>query len=242
MHVAAQYLAAAGISFLDKKNDDSHTNLGWDGINYRLTTHAFDKSSFRVGLNIKTGHLEWFKEGVIVSTIDLQKSIHSEVLAWFDDLVEKQAVGRKYCYEFHYELPYAKVSFDDSFSFDKADSQVFGNLLTIAQNAFEGFLSENGLESPIRVWPHHFDIGIYTKLSEELFMGAGLAIPDALVDDHYYYATGWKSGSAVSTDTFTGLDRGEWRKDWAGATLPSKGITVEGATRFLNQAREVFDK
>lgn len=29
MHLASQYLAAAAISFVPKKDDDSHTNLGW---------------------------------------------------------------------------------------------------------------------------------------------------------------------------------------------------------------------
>ena len=29
MHIAAQYLAAAGISFLEKQPDDSHTNVGF---------------------------------------------------------------------------------------------------------------------------------------------------------------------------------------------------------------------
>ena len=30
IHLAAQYLAAAGISFLEKRDDDSHTNLGFN--------------------------------------------------------------------------------------------------------------------------------------------------------------------------------------------------------------------
>jgi hypothetical protein len=30
LHIAAQYLAAANMSFLEKKADDSHTNLGFN--------------------------------------------------------------------------------------------------------------------------------------------------------------------------------------------------------------------
>jgi hypothetical protein len=37
MHLASQYLAAAGLSFVKKQDDDSHTNLGFNtekGIMY----------------------------------------------------------------------------------------------------------------------------------------------------------------------------------------------------------------
>lgn len=39
MHLAAQYLAAAGISFVAKEDDDSHTNLGFSAETGSMTTH-----------------------------------------------------------------------------------------------------------------------------------------------------------------------------------------------------------
>ena len=41
LHLAAQYLAAGGISFIEKKSDDSHTNLAWNKTENRMTTHVF---------------------------------------------------------------------------------------------------------------------------------------------------------------------------------------------------------
>ena len=40
LYLAAQYLAAAGISFLEKKEDDSHTNLAFNSNNAQLSSRV----------------------------------------------------------------------------------------------------------------------------------------------------------------------------------------------------------
>ena len=59
MHLAAQYLAAAGISFVEKKADDSHTNLGWSIDKQRLETHSLSTDGDVLALNYNTFSLEW---------------------------------------------------------------------------------------------------------------------------------------------------------------------------------------
>ena len=241
LHIAAQYLAAIGISFVAKQADDSHTNLGWDGI--KITTHSFGEGNFQVGFNLKSQSLEWIKNGVITNVIDLNESNHGAVLNWFSEQVNANNINEAFQYKFHYELPYEKIKVNDSFSFDSSEVLKYSQYLTTAQKAFETFLASNKLESPIRIWPHHFDLGIYTKLSNNLFLGAGLAIPDSLVDDLYYYASGWLDGNAISTKAFSGLSNGNWRSsDWDGATLPSKNINVNEVIDFLNQVKIRFLK
>ena len=48
MHIAAQYLAAAGISILEKQPDDSHTNVGFSVEDRTLFTRPL-LSSFPGG-------------------------------------------------------------------------------------------------------------------------------------------------------------------------------------------------
>lgn len=240
IHLASQYLAAAGISFLPKQDDDSHTNFGWDVNNSRLSTHSFGSDNSQIGLNFKTGELEWLKGNAITSKISLNGSTHSEVLTWINDASVQSGLGKGYDYNFHYELPYPALQDNDSFKIDLNDSAEYAKQLSTANTAMETFLAENKLSSPIRVWPHHFDLGIYAELSEGLFTAAGLAVPDTMVDELYFYASAYKKNEEVPTDSFSGLKLGEWRKDWQGATLPSAKIGAEDALTFLNETKVQF--
>ena len=53
MHLAAQYLAAAGISFLEKKDDDSHTNLGFSIKDQCLYTHTLSRKRRRIRFRLQ---------------------------------------------------------------------------------------------------------------------------------------------------------------------------------------------
>jgi hypothetical protein len=241
LHVAAQYLSAAGISFLEKKEDDSHTNLGWNSAKSSMETHVFGNGN-QLAINLTTGYLEWLTNGLETESIDLQKNTHVSILAWIREMAAKNEIKQAYNYQFHYELPYPVITDNDKLSFKVQALNELIALLDIGQNTFEAFLSENDLASPIRIWSHHFDLGIYTGLNSEnsLFMGAGLAIPDSLVDDFYYYAAAYNNGADIVTKNMTGLTIGDWRSVWNGATLAANQIDTKKATNFLNEARKEF--
>jgi hypothetical protein len=44
MYLLAQYLAAAGISFLEKKDDDSHSNLGFSIENSSMYSRPLNEN------------------------------------------------------------------------------------------------------------------------------------------------------------------------------------------------------
>ena len=48
MHLTAQYLAAAGISFVAKKDDDSHTNVGFSIEKTCIETHKWFIENSRI--------------------------------------------------------------------------------------------------------------------------------------------------------------------------------------------------
>ncbi|MFT5819810.1 MAG: hypothetical protein ACI8ZM_001035 [Crocinitomix sp.] len=242
LHLAAQYLAAAGISFLNKEPDDSHTNLGWNSDKKRMETHAFGSGNHQLAINIDTAHLEWLEDGLVTESLDLQQSTHTTILTWISELVKKNELKEQYNYQFHYDLPYAAIADNDKLTFNADAIDEIIARLNIAQKAFETFLDETGLTSPIRIWPHHLDLGIYTGLNSDgtTFMGAGLAIPDSLVDDLYYYVSAYNNDSEVVTKNFSQLAIGEWRSDWNGATLSSSQVDGHTALKFLNEVKGGF--
>ncbi len=74
-------------------------------------------------------------------------------------------------------------------------------------------------------------------------MGAGLAIPDSISDDLYFYSSGYLNGETLGSQGFAKPPMGEWGKGgFNGAVLESAGVAEEQAFEFLNHSRNNFLK
>jgi len=96
---------------------------------------------------------------------------------------------------------------------------LYSNARFVMRHASKAFESAD----EIRIWPHHFDIGTYIPLNEEgsKAIGMGLAIPDSVVNDFYFYIYGWQRDVVIDLSKFTPLSVGEWKTgDWNGGALP----------------------
>lgn len=240
MHLAAQYLAAAGISFVNKKDDDSHTNLGWSIEKKQLETHPLSENGDVLILNYKTFSLEWISEKTKDSFL-LDNKTHKQVLEWLVSSADK-FLGKKYTYDFHYDLPY---SIEGSFTYKLEVSELkkLAGLRTLAQISIEKTLKETELESSIRVWPHHFDSGAYASLTKDIAVGFGLAVPDSMVNEHYFYISGYKGHAGLDTSKFDSLSLGEWKNDgFKGAVLPTTKINEEQVVKFFTEAINTYKK
>jgi len=236
MHLAAQYLAAAGISFLDKKDDDSHTNLGFNTDNGYLETHLLSKNNDQLRLSYEKFSLEW-KSDSGVRTFSLDGASHKEVMEWIKE-TSTALLNKEYNYNFHYELPY---NIDDSYTFNltnPSDLKELMHLRILTQFSLEKINKANELESEIRVWPHHFDTGIYATLPDSsVSIGLGLAIPDSLCDEHYLYASGYNTSGQISTSKFENLTKGRWNNEgFNGAILPASKLEEVEGIDFFNEA------
>jgi hypothetical protein len=243
MHLAAQYLAAAAISFVEKKEDDSHTNLGFDSESGRMSTHPLSDSGDTLSLNYNTFALDW-NSSTNVESIQLDGASHKEVLAWLTKLSQEK-IGKSYTYSFHYDVPY---SIADTTVFTMSDSAELKRLLQLrilTQAILEQTLLENNMQSEIRVWPHHFDTGAFTALPNkpDIAVSFGLAIPDTLSSAHYLYISGYKGHDGISTQGFDALTKGEWKDDgFKGAILPADHIGVSEGVQFFKEAIDQYKK
>lgn len=238
MYLAAQYLAAAGISFLDKKEDDSHTNLQFISENASLNSRPLNEQDNVLSLNYERFTLEW-KNPVATSSLRLDGSTHRHIVDWIDVKASDASIAVPYKYNFHYDLPY---NIKDNFTFKLLDSNRLSELThlrILAQLVLEKFLNNQGLISEIRVWPHHFDTGAYATTDKKLIdaVGLGLAIPDAIVGEHYFYISGYKNNKAIDPGGMAPLVHGHWHnKGFVGAVLPAMGATVQEALAFFEDA------
>ena len=107
MHLAAQYLAAAGISFLDKREDDSHTNLGFDTDCGIVSTHPLSKNNDSLSLDYKKFTLVWNSSNESTS-FRLDGATHQQIVEWISEVSQK-FLGKQYDYKFHYDLPLSLI-------------------------------------------------------------------------------------------------------------------------------------
>lgn len=239
MHLAAQYLAAAGISFVAKKDDDSHTNLGFSIAKSYMETHPFSENGDVLSLDYKNFSLNWNSESGSTS-FSLVGATHVNALSWLKE-TSNTFLKKSYQYEFHYELPY---EITDGFKFELVDKNILAELLQLrilAQSTLEEVLKVGNLDSPIRTWPHHFDSGAYSSLNENIAIGFGLAIPDSVCSGHYFYISGYKGHEALSTEGFKALSNGQWKDEgFKGAILPASKIEKSMAVLFFKEAIENY--
>jgi hypothetical protein len=236
MHLAAQYLAAAGISFLEKKPDDSHTNLGFDTENGCLYTHTLSENGDVLCLDYESFALKW-KSNQETTTFNLDGASHAEVLKWLTD-TSKAFLNKTYQYQFHYDLPYA---IDDAFTFKLLDVnklKALKHLRILAQLVLKNIDKQYSLDASIRIWPHHFDTGIYSPLPDsDITIGLGLAIPDTVCNKHYLYISGYKNGGTIDTSQLPKLESGEWKSDgFTGAILNADTIVESEGVAFFEEA------
>ena len=236
IHLAAQFLATAGISFVRKEDDDSHTNMGWSIEKQELYSRLLSEKEGQLSLNLKTFSLVWTR-GDKKSEFALNGKTHLEARTWVKTET-KASIFMIYIYHLHYELPYPAISDDYVYKLSsKPEMKKVANLFDVSQVAFEKVLKKQELESELRVWPHHFDMGAYATIRDSLALGFGLAIPDDKVDDFYYYVSGYEGKDSIETEGFKTLSIGEWQSgEWNAATLKATGTTEEEAVKFLNEA------
>ncbi|WP_299218494.1 hypothetical protein [uncultured Aquimarina sp.] len=242
MHFAAQYLAAAGISFVDKKDDDSHTNLGFSVEKGILYTRNLDNKPIVLSLNYDLFELEWNNTSS-KNTLKLDGTSHAEVLQWLKRMTANSEMSKPYSYDIHYELPY---QITDDYVFKLQDISALQQLKKYRVLAYEiirEFLDRNKLYSEIRIWPHHFDTGAFAPLEDEagLAIGLGLAIPDEAHNEYYFYISAYQGHDSVETINFKPLSLGEWKNEgFKGAVLPVTGVNKNNGVTFFEEALTAY--
>ena len=242
IHRAAQYLAAAGKSFLEHKEDDSHTNLGFDIKSDTLETWPFDDQGLKLGLNYRTFSLIWKSDEGELLSLPLSDKSHEQVLVWIRKSTNSLGIPEPYSFELHYDLPYEDITPD--YTYNQPAASALEGLIryrTIAQRSQESIVQSESLDTDIRIWPHHFDTGGYVQHSESIGIGFGMAIPDSLVDDFYLYTSGYRGHEGIDTLGFKDLDQGSWlNSNFKGAVLRMTAVREEEAIAFFKETLAVY--
>lgn len=243
VHLAAQYLAMAGKSFLPPKEDDSHTNIGFIPETETLETMPLHPSGQKLVFDYSDFSLKW--ESNVTHSFPLDGKSHEEVIVWINTMVALSPLTQRYVYELHYELPYSALG---DFKFELADPSQLKELLRLRKlghAVLQSFLEQENLPSDICIWPHHFDTGAFMPLDDGSgkSIGLGLAIPDSICDEHYFYISGYLGHNALDVSNFNALTHGTWDpKQLKGALLPASNRNTKGAAQFFRETLRAYTR
>ncbi|WP_299228311.1 hypothetical protein [uncultured Psychroserpens sp.] len=239
MHLVAQYLATSAISFIEKKDDDSHTNLGW--MAHKLETHKFLNGG-KLSLSYDDFSLVWTHDNGEKEQYFLNEKNHKQITDWITQISKNSGLEKSYRYDLHYELPYDKV--ENSTLFRLTDQNRLNQLIgyrNLAQKVLKTILESNKFASTIRIWPHHFDTGAFVNVTDDLSIGLGMAMPDSLMNDFYFYVSGYHGDDAVIVKQPYSLSNGNYyNDDWKGFALSLKNIKKATAIRFCQEAIDIY--
>ncbi|AXT19127.1 hypothetical protein D7030_14115 [Flavobacteriaceae bacterium AU392] len=244
MHLAAQYLATAGISFIEKRDDDSHTNLGWVSNLASLQTHPLNSTGDVLSLNYNSFSLEWLVNNTVTNHFSLHKKTHKNIVEWISKTSEEHGITIPYAYKLHYDLPYKAITDDYVFELkNRNELDVLISYRTLAQQAIEFTLKNYNLITDIRIWPHHFDTGSFFVDSNGIGIGVGMAIPDNMINDFYLYVSGYKGHDNIELSNTKEIKYGRYyNNEWKGIALPITGINKEIAINFYENAINNYTK
>ncbi|MDT8392916.1 MAG: hypothetical protein RQ761_03670 [Bacteroidales bacterium] len=232
LHWLSQLIAKVNKAFVTEKTDDSHTNLYYDPVGDKLTGRWIESPQGEIlfSLNLETMQFEW-----------LDKTLKSQqAFTIFDKSIqqlEKDAANypAKFGMEadavfkpLHFTIPdygIKSISEKDISEEGFAAWKFYRQLANEVCHALPGYLQ---VEGEVRIWPHHFDTGIYAQLTDNLSIGFGLAMKDDMAGNAYFYLSAYKSSGSINYVDLPELSRGQWETGaWKGAILRLDEIPVD---------------
>ncbi len=240
LHQLAQTIAKFNRCFADFASDDSHTNLTFDPIGHRLLGRwvEVEEACFILSLELERFEFQifdrnWSKQWAI----GVEGKSQTEVEAAIKPLILELGLNPKgFIHPLHYEIPVYHFS-DQAFTpLDEAAARQWATYRSLAQDASFHLLNHLQMEAEIRIWPHHFDTGIYLEPNPKVGIGFGLAMEDELVHSPYFYCRAYPlDGSHLDYSGFGQLPIGEWlvQDQWQGAVLRLEAASTQSLYRFI---------
>lgn len=227
MHYASQYLAAVANTFLPIEDDDSQAQLQWLSDNQVLATKKFQHGSLQVIINPYNYAIEIVKNGKMLSSLGLANTGHQEIMGWLIDYFSMMGTKEEVKWSFQYSLPFHEKAATYAFPvLSYAQLAAFCDERSLAQKVLSTVCQHYEVKSPIGIWPHHFDTGAIIslqRLNTQYQAGIGLAIPDDMCYEPYYYLQFPCKEAGIDPSSLSPKGVGKWidLENWQGAILPA---------------------
>jgi hypothetical protein len=232
-HHALQWLARAARAFVPPQPDDSHTNVGWDDALDGFTSHPF-KGELRLGLRVTDLTLVLAGAGAQQS-FALDRHTDADARQWLGRQIAAHDLdpGRLDA-KLPYEIPDHAVAHGAAYGGGAlADALVefaawFANAHRSLDAVREQMIARGLAPSPVRTWPHHFDMATLTLLEtgsaeHARSVNAGFSPGDEHYEEPYFYVSPYPYPDPAKLPVLPAL--GHWHlRGFTAAIAPANRI------------------
>ena len=234
LHHALQIIVSAPISFLEKRADDSHTNLEWLPSLEALGTNWLERAT-RVRFALHAANLALLavdQDGGVTSEFQLSGRTTADGVTWLRESLSAAGYdGAALTTRKHYEIPTHAVASGGVYSLGSAETFAeLGRYYGDAHELTSHVAATRSGASPPRCWPHHFDLATLITLPEiagrgTRTVGVGMSPGDASYAEPYFYVGPYPHPNRDRLRPLGSL--GAWHtQGWIGAVL--RGSEIAG--------------
>ena len=246
-HHAAQIVSAVGVTYLPAASDDSHTNMEW--TRQGLAGHAVPgPRPFRAAIRPSGLTLALLDEslGVVEETSLFGRTL-DEGYDWMANAIARRTgsavrplMRPTYALPDHATYRGGPFRAESAAGLDEL-ARWYGN----ACGLLERLMAALAGSSPVRTWPHHFDIAMLVMVDPSRSIGVGLSPGDDTFSEPYWYVSPYPYPMDPVLPELP--SRGKWHREGffaavlTGCDLVAGGPAGEQEARagaFLNAAIE----
>lgn len=203
-HYALQWAAKAARANLKAAPDDSHSSAEWDAALSALVSQPMPTVSgeVRIGLRMISFALLVLRRGAVLDVLQLDRRTDAEAGAWVDSKLQALGLKPAKAVALPYAVPDHPVGRGAPYDCSGAGRELGEIARWFAGSAellgeFRG--KHRALRpgpTPLRCWPHHFDIATVVRLEESAHesaksIGVGLSPGDEYYAQPYVYISLW---------------------------------------------------
>ena len=250
LHWAAQIVASFGNAVIESRADDSQSNLGWVDDLGALCSHP-SSEGHSVALRLADLTLLFLdKEQKIMSELGLQGHTLQQGFEWlsseytqFTGMASRQPFTLR-----EYDMPAHGVGQKAAFNCENLLAcEEFRSWYANAHHVLHKLSVNWTKASPVRCWPHHFDIATLVTLDpdkgpqEARSVGCGMSPGDGTYAEPYFYVTLWPY---PEKSTLPDMTVGTWHTEgWVGAILTASELLGNGpADTQAERVHQFFHK
>lgn len=234
VHWAVQLIAASGQTFAEPEVDDSHRAAVWDPELSSFVGRGFAGSyPFRVSLRPEDLTLVLLdRTDAALGSLPLAGRTLDEGYEWLSlGLATYMGAPPPVLSRPEYDVPAHPVGEGASFAAGlDAELRTISALYAASAALLEEVAAARPEASPVRCWPHHFDIATLLTVtpaageSPAHTVGVGMAPEGGGYDDWYWYVTPWPYPAPERLPALEGP--GAWHTEgWTGAVLSGDELT-----------------
>lgn len=237
LHWAAQIVAAFGNTILDPQPDDSQSNLGWIDELEALVSHSSLKG---LSVGIRPGDLTLLfltSPNTIHSELELSGQTLQHAFEWMTATYSKVSGAtppRPFSLR-DYVMPSHPVGNNKAFHIGHAAAfQEFQHWYANTDHVIQSITGQWEAASPVRCWPHYFDIATIVSLplpqnsGSTGSIGCGMSPGDASYAEPYFYVTIWPY---PEKEILPDLTVGKWHTEgFVAAVLTASDLIANGQT------------